>query len=215
MIGTESILSSTEFQMSLLMFVALGGYLIAYRLHQPAIVGIILAGVLVGPSLLHLVTYTDYVRTLAQLGAVVLLFTIGLEFSMKDIVKIRYFWIALWGVLIPAFGGFLLAEAFGFEFKSSVFVGTALTATSIAVTAHVLKEMGKLQTDAAKAIIGAAVIDDVIAASCSFGVPRPGFGRTVVSTNSPDCWESCRLCGAWESGGQNGGQRRDGEVGQD
>jgi Kef-type K+ transport system membrane component KefB len=163
LLGGESILTSTEFQMSLLMFVALAGYLIAYRINQSAVVGIILAGILVGPSLLGLVTYTDFVSTLAHLGAVVLLFTIGLEFSIKDIARARYFLIALVGILLPALGGFFLASLFAFDFKASVFIGTALTATSIAITANVLREMGKLQTEAAKAIIGAAVIDDILA----------------------------------------------------
>ncbi len=149
--------------MSLLMFVALAGYLIAYRINQSAVVGIILAGILVGPSLLGLVTYTDFVATLAHLGAVVLLFTIGLEFTIRDIAKLRYFIIALFGVIVPALGGFFLAGLFDFDFKAAVFVGTALTATSIAITANVLREMGKLQTEAAKAIIGAAVIDDILA----------------------------------------------------
>jgi Kef-type K+ transport system membrane component KefB len=149
--------------MSLLMFVALAGYLIAYRINQSAVVGIILAGIAVGPSLLGLVTYTDFVSTLAHLGAVVLLFTIGLEFSIKDIARIRYFAIALFGVIVPALGGFFLASLFDYGFKASVFIGTALTATSIAITANVLREMGKLQTETAKAIIGAAVIDDVLA----------------------------------------------------
>jgi Kef-type K+ transport system membrane component KefB len=149
--------------MSLLMFVALAGYLIAYRINQSAVVGIILAGIVVGPSLLGLVTYTDFVSTLAHLGAVVLLFTIGLEFSIKDIVKIRYVVIALFGIIVPALGGFFLASLFNFAFNACVFIGTALTATSIAITANVLREMGKLQTETAKAIIGAAVIDDVLA----------------------------------------------------
>ena len=163
MIGGESILTSTEFQMSLLMFVALAGYLIAYRINQSAVVGIILAGIVVGPSLLGLVTYTDFVATLAHLGAVVLLFTIGLEFNIRDIAKIRYLVIALAGVIVPALGGFFLAGLFDFDFNASVFIGTALTATSIAITANVLSEMGKLQTETARAIIGAAVIDDVLA----------------------------------------------------
>jgi Kef-type K+ transport system membrane component KefB len=158
-----SILSNIEFQMSLLMFVALAGYLIAYRINQSAVVGIILAGIVVGPSLLGLVTYTDFVSTLAHLGAVVLLFTIGLEFNIKDILKIRYFFIALMGIVIPALGGYFLARLFSYDFKASIFVGVALTATSIAITANVLREMGKLQTGAARAIIGAAVIDDVLA----------------------------------------------------
>ncbi|MFC1912793.1 cation:proton antiporter [Chloroflexota bacterium] len=163
MSGGESILASTEFQMSLLMFVALAGYLIAYRINQSAVVGIILAGIVVGPSLLRLVTYTDFVSTLAHLGAVVLLFTIGLEFSIKDVARIRYLVIGMFGIIVPALGGFFLASLFGFDFTASIFIGTALTATSIAITANVLKEMGKLQTETAKAIIGAAVIDDVLA----------------------------------------------------
>jgi Kef-type K+ transport system membrane component KefB len=158
-----SILASTEFQMSLLMFVALAGYLIAHRMNQTAVVGIILAGIVVGPSVLNLVTYTDFVATLANLGAVVLLFTIGLEFNIKDIAKLRYFFIALIGVILPALGGYFLAILFGFDFKASICVGTALTATSIAITANVLREINKLKTETAKAIIAAAVIDDVLA----------------------------------------------------
>jgi Kef-type K+ transport system membrane component KefB len=159
----QSILASTEFQMSLLLFVALAGYLLAYRINQSAVVGIILAGIVVGPSLLGWVTYTDFVSTLAHLGAIVLLFTIGLEFEIKDITRPSYLFIALIGVIIPALGGYYLARLFGYDFKAAVFVGTALTATSIAITANVLREMGKLQTGTAKAIIGAAVIDDVLA----------------------------------------------------
>lgn len=149
--------------MSLLLFVALAGYLIAHRINQSAVVGIILAGIAVGPSWLGLVTYTDFVSGLAHLGAVVLLFTIGLEFKLEDISKPWYFLIALLGILLPWAGGFFLAQAFHFDYNASVFIGTALTATSIAITANVLREMGKLQTQAAKAIIGAAVIDDVLA----------------------------------------------------
>jgi Kef-type K+ transport system membrane component KefB len=159
----NSILGTPEFQMSLLLFVALAGYLIAYRINQSAVVGIILAGIVVGPSVLGLITYTDFVSSLAHLGAVVLLFTIGLEFRIEDLAKPKYFLIALIGVLLPWAGGFLLAKLFGYDYNSSVFIGTALTATSIAITANVLQEMGKLQTAAARAIIGAAVIDDVLA----------------------------------------------------
>jgi len=159
----ENILTSVEFQMSLLMFVALAGYLLAYGINQSAVVGIIIAGVIVGPSLLGLVTYTDFVSSLAHLGAVVLLFTIGLEFELKDITKSVYLVIAFAGIVLPWGAGFLLAEAFSFDFNSSIFIGTAATATSIAITANVLAEMGKLQTKAARAIMGAAIIDDILA----------------------------------------------------
>ncbi len=158
----QGILASIEFQMSLLLFVALAGYLIAYRINQSAVVGIILAGIIVGPSLLGLVTYTEFVSSLGHLGAVVLLFTIGLHFNIKEIVNIKYFIIAFVGIVIPWIAGFYLAKIFSFDFGASIFVGTALTATSIAITANVLKEMGKLQTKAAKAIIGAAIMDDIL-----------------------------------------------------
>lgn len=163
MLDSTGSLLSIEFQMSLLMFVALAGYLIAYRINQSAVVGIILAGIVVGPSVFGFVNYTDLVETLAHLGAIVLLFTIGLEFRIGDILKVRYFIIALIGIIIPASAGYLLAVVFGYDFKASIFIGTALTATSIAITANVLREMGKLQNESAKAIIGAAVIDDVLA----------------------------------------------------
>lgn len=152
-----------EFQMSLLLLTALAGYLLAAKINQSAMIGQILGGLLIGPSLLGLITYTDFVQTMAQLGAVILLFVIGLEFKVKDVFDMRYGWIALVGVIIPWIGGFLTAKLFGYSFENSVFTGTALTATSIAITANVLKEMGKLHTEAAKAIIGAAVIDDVLA----------------------------------------------------
>ncbi|MDD5287591.1 MAG: cation:proton antiporter [Dehalococcoidales bacterium] len=193
MFGGESILSSTEFQMSLLMFVALAGYLIAYRINQSAVVGIILAGIIVGPSVLGLVTYTDFVQTLAHLGAVVLLFTIGLEFNISDIMKVRYFVIAFFGIIIPALGGYFLAIIFGFDFKASLFIGTALTATSIAITANVLREMGKLQTGVAKAIIGVAVIDDILALlalSVSEGIVT---GGTILNITHNDCGKGYRV----------------------
>ncbi|MBU0761562.1 MAG: cation:proton antiporter [Candidatus Altiarchaeota archaeon] len=156
-------LVSVEAQMSVLLFVALAGHLIASRLRQPSSVGIILAGILVGPSWLKLITYTDIVSNLAHLGAVILLFSVGLNFKLDEIAKRKYFFIALAGVIVPWVGGYYLAKAFGLDFGASLFIGTSLTATSIAVTAGVLQEMKKLHTDAAKAIIGAAVLDDVLA----------------------------------------------------
>ena len=154
--------STIEFQMSLLLFVALAGYLIATRINQSPIIGQILAGLIIGPSVLGLITYTDFVQSVAHLGAIILLFVVGLEFKIKDIFDLRNGWIALSGIIFPWIGGFLVAKAFGYNTANAIFTGTALTATSIAITAQVLKEMGKLHSDAAKAIIGAAVIDDVL-----------------------------------------------------
>lgn len=158
----ESAALTIEIQMSLLLFLALAGYLVASRINQSATIGAILVGVLVGPSVLGLITYTDFVATLAHLGAIILLFVIGFEFNIRDIIDPRYGVIGLVGVIIPWIGGYATAVLFGFDFASAIFVGTALTATSIAITANVLKEIGVLQTEAARAIIGAAVIDDVL-----------------------------------------------------
>ena len=154
---------SIEMQMSLLLIVAMAGYLLAARLHQPAVVGEILAGLVIGPSLLGWITYTDFVANLAHLGALILLFVVGLEFKLKEIAGWRYAVIALFGVLLPWLGGWALALAFGFSGHQAIIIGVALTATSIAITADTLREMGKLQTKTAKAIIAAAVIDDVLA----------------------------------------------------
>ena len=158
----SGVVSGIEFQMSLLLFVSLLGYLLASRINQSAVIGEILVGLLIGPSVLGLITYTDFVQSIAHLGAVILLFVVGLQFKFEEIYKVKYFVIALVGVIVPWFGGYLTAGYFGFGFIPSVFIGTALTATSIAITASVLKEMGKLDTPAAKVIIGAAVIDDIL-----------------------------------------------------
>ncbi|HNS82237.1 MAG TPA: cation:proton antiporter [Methanolinea sp.] len=158
----EGIIATPEFQVSLLLFAALGGYLLASRINQSAVVGIILVGLLIGPSVLGLVSYNEFVRGLAHLGAVVLLFVIGFEFKLRDILKPSYALIALVGVIVPWVGGYATAIWAGMDFASGLFIGTALTATSIAITANVLQELDKLQTGPARAIIGAAVIDDVL-----------------------------------------------------
>jgi len=155
-------LESVEFQMSLLLFVSLLGYLVGTRLGKSVVVGEILVGIIMGPSLLGLVTYTDFVKELAALGSIFLLFVIGLHCRLKELYTLKSLAVACVGVIVPWLGGFGLAWAFGYNTISSVFVGTALTATSIAITVHVLKEMGRMNTDAAKTIVGAAVIDDVI-----------------------------------------------------
>jgi Kef-type K+ transport system membrane component KefB len=162
----EHFATSIELQMSLLLFVSLAGYLLASRIGQPAVVGIILLGLLVGPSVLNLITYTDFIKSIAHLGAIVLLFVIGLEFSITDLTNLKYCVIGGAGVLVPFAGGYWVSRAFVLGFGPSLFIAVAVTATSIAITADVLREMGRLQTPAARAIIGAAVVDDILALLC-------------------------------------------------
>ncbi len=154
---------NVEFQLALLLLVAVGGYLFAAWVHQSAVVGEIILGLIVGPSVLGLITYTDIVSALAQMGAIIILFVIGFGFHFRDILKGRYLIIGICGVILPWFAGFLTADLLGYSPEGSLFIGAALTATSIAITANVLKEMGKLHTQVANAIIGTAVIDDILA----------------------------------------------------
>lgn len=155
-------MTSLELQISVILLFALAGYLLASRINQSAVVGIIIIGIIIGPSIFSIVQYSDAVKMLAHLGAIMLLFAIGLEFKIKDVYQIKYMFIALIGAIVPWAAGYFLGNLFGYNFKESMFIGVALTATSIAITASVLHEMKKLHTPAAKAIIGAAVIDDVL-----------------------------------------------------
>lgn len=155
-------MTSLELQISVILLFALAGYLLASRINQSAVVGIIIIGIIIGPSIFSIVQYSDAVKMLAHLGAIMLLFAIGLEFKIKDVYQIKYMFIALIGAIVPWAAGYFLGNLFGYNFKESMFIGVALTATSIAITASVLQEMKKLHTPVAKAIIGAAVIDDVL-----------------------------------------------------
>ena len=154
---------SIELQMSLLLAVALAGHLLAGLVRQPAVVGQILAGLVVGPSIFGWITYTTFVANIAHLGAIVLLFVVGLEFRAKELASLRPFLIAVAGIIVPWLGGYMVARGFGFESSRALLIGVALSATSIAITADALRELGRLQSPEARLIIGAAVIDDVLA----------------------------------------------------
>ena len=159
---STGILPPVELQMTLLLFFALAGYLLASRINQSAVVGEILLGLIVGPSVIGLITYTEFVQAIAGLGAVILMFVIGFEFKIEDLTNAKYGILGIIGIIVPWIGGYFVSLAFGFSHESALFIGTALTATSIAITANVLKEMCILDTEFAKAIIGTAVIDDIL-----------------------------------------------------
>lgn len=159
----HDITHSAEFQIALILFAALTGYLIASRLKQPSVAGVILAGVIIGPAGFDLIEYTEVVGYLGHMGAIILLFVLGLEFNIKQLFNFKYFLIAVAGVIVPWIGGYVTATAFGFDFQKALIVGVALTATSLAITAATLTEMGVLKTKAGEAIIGAAILDDILA----------------------------------------------------
>src|SRR6266404_3459522 len=135
------------------------------RLGQPGIVGEILAGVLIGPSVLGWVAPNEVMSTLAAIGVMFLLFRVGLELNPAELLKIggTAAMVAVAGVIVPFFAGWGIWALWGNPHLESVFVGAALTATSVGITAQVLSSKGLLSLTASKIILAAAVIDDVLA----------------------------------------------------
>ena len=174
------ILSYIGFEIAILLLVALIGYVISVRFGQSGLIGMILSGILIGP-VLGLVHYSEAIENLAYMGAIFLLFSIGLECKFKEIYTFKNVMIALVGVIIPWYFGFV-AGLFFYNIPEAIFIGTALTATSIAITANVLKEFGMIDTPAAKAIIGAAVVDDVLSLIALTATKSISFGTISVSS---------------------------------
>jgi Kef-type K+ transport system membrane component KefB len=134
------------------------------RLRQPAVAGEILAGVVIGPSVLGLVAPTEVTNVLAELGVIFLLFNVGLETKPAAILRVgrTAAVVAVLGVAAPFAGGWLLLRAWGGTGVEALFLGTAMVATSVGITARVLSAMGRLETETARIILGAAVIDDIL-----------------------------------------------------
>ena len=138
---------------------------LAERLGQPAVLGELVGGVIVGVSGFHLVDPHDVtVHLLSELGVILLLFLIGLETDLRKLMSVggSASVVAIVGVALPFVGGAALGLALGFRFMVAVFLGAALTATSVGITARVLSDLGHLKDDESQIILGAAVVDDII-----------------------------------------------------
>jgi Kef-type K+ transport system membrane component KefB len=137
---------------------------VAERIGQPAVLGELLAGVVLGPSVLGLVPLSEGVFLLSEIGVVLLLFEVGLETDLFEMLRVGppALAVALVGMLLPFLGGYAVTAALGYETLTAVFAGAALTATSIGITARVLSELGALQTREGQIVLGAAVVDDVL-----------------------------------------------------
>ena len=145
--------------------------LLARKLKAPQVVGEIVAGLIVGPSVLGLVQMNDFISIAADIGVVLLMFSAGIGTNLKQLLHTgaKAFAIACVGVIVPLIGGTLLYMGFyGFaeigtpKFFSAVFIGVIMTATSVSITVETLKELGKLKTELGTTILSAAIIDDVI-----------------------------------------------------
>src|SRR3954471_10057529 len=134
------------------------------RLGQPGIVGEILAGILIGPHVLAWMAPNDVLRILSDLGVMFLLFRVGLEVKASDLMKVggTAMVVAIAGVVLPFFLGWGICALWGEPRLESVFTGAAMVATSVGITAQVLAARGLLATRAARIILAAAVVDDVL-----------------------------------------------------
>ena len=149
--------------------------LLTRRARMPQVVGALLAGLLLGPAVFKIIPQTEFLTQTAEVGVVILMFCAGMETDVKELKKCgkAATIIAVIGVLVPLAGGFATAWFFNRPgmlesdascslFLQNVFIGVILTATSVSITVETLKELGKLKTKSGNAILGAAIIDDVL-----------------------------------------------------
>lgn len=170
--------------------------ILARKCKAPQVVGEIVAGLLIGPSVLGLVQQSAFLSQMAEIGVVLLMFSAGLETNLKELLKTGplAFLIACSGVFVPLLGGALLYMSFygispwgSEEFYKAVFMGVIMTATSVSITVQSLKEMGKLKGKVGTTILSAAIIDDVIGIIVltfviGFKNPDSNPGSVVLST---------------------------------
>ena len=134
------------------------------RIGQTAVLGELLAGVVIGPGGLGLVRESEVIHALAEIGVLILLFEVGLESDLGGLLRagLQSTVVAVVGVALPFAAGFGVMEALGHPPLLAVFVGATLTATSVGITARVLADLGRLQDVAATVVLGAAVVDDIL-----------------------------------------------------
>lgn len=138
---------------------------LAQRVGQPAVLGELIAGVVLGGSVLGLFDPThEVLHAIAELGVLILLFQIGLHTDLRSLAKVgnTALVVGIVGVVLPFGGGILTARLFGIDMLTSIVIGAALTATSIGISARVLSDLGQLKTPEGQVVIGAAVFDDVV-----------------------------------------------------
>ena len=138
---------------------------LAIRLKAPSVIGVLLAGVILGPSLLGLIEPTQTFRLLAEIGIILLLFEVGLETDVMQLVRAggKSVMVAIAGFVLPFVLGFALCYwGFGLALLVSLFVAGTITATSIGITLRVLADLNRQHSHEAQVILGAAVIDDVM-----------------------------------------------------
>ena len=158
------------------------------RLGQPAVLGELLAGVLLGPSVLGLVPLSAGILLIAEVGVLLLLFEVGLETDLEELLRVGgpAMAVALVGMALPFAGGYLLTRAAGFPTLTAIFVGAALTATSIGITSRVLSDLGLLASREGQIILGAAVADDIL------GLVVLAVVSQIAASGSVSAWQASK-----------------------
>lgn len=149
--------------------------LMTKKVQMPQVVGALLAGLILGPAGFGILSETSFIHEVAEIGVIVLMFCAGMETDIKELKASgkASFIIALCGVVVPLLGGFaaayffnkpgmIVSDADASVFLQNIFIGVILTATSVSITVETLKELGKLKTRSGNAILGAAIIDDIL-----------------------------------------------------
>ncbi|PKQ63830.1 sodium:proton antiporter [Labilibaculum filiforme] len=138
------------------------------RLKQPAMIGEIIAGVIVGPSLLNCVHHTEAIKVISELGIFLLVILAGLEINVEDILKSskgKSLIISILAFFVPLFSGFLVGYLFGLKAMTTMFVGLCIAITALPVSIRILMDLGKLNSEVGQKIISVAIFDDVVALS--------------------------------------------------
>lgn len=141
------------------------GGLLSRKLKQPQVLGSLLVGLLLGPAVLGVLHNTDMIEKLSELGVIVLMYMAGLGTDLKELKKATFAstMIAILGMIVPFLFGYGTSAAFKLGgVSTNVYVGAVLTATSVSITVETLNEMGKLKTRSGTAILGAAILDDIL-----------------------------------------------------
>jgi len=175
-VGTESstIFIHVIISLSLLLFASKIFAELFHRIKLPIVLGELLAGIIIGPYALGglplfngepLVILDETIKHIGELAAIVILFVAGLEITPREFLKggLSSFTIGALGVIVPFFVGYFVFSWYGLEALETLLIATALTATSIAISIQVLTSLGKMQTKEARLILGAAIVDDILA----------------------------------------------------
>ena len=163
----------------------LGGY-ISKKFNQPVVLGQLIFGIIIGPSVLNIVVPTETFLHMSDLGVILLMFIAGLETDLNELIRSgkTAFIIAIGGVVLPIALGIAASSLFGNPLLEGVFIGVILSATSVSITVETLREIDKLKTTQGMTILGAAGIDDVrgiVLLSLMTGFVSPGEGHSFIS----------------------------------